>query len=294
MKNIKRAVIFFFLIFNFTSGNCQVRIQEGVITKVEILSDFQEDSTLIRTIRTGLSKDSVVNIVFILPVEKQKVQYTYGVGIEEAKKLIDLNLINNNVIFIQPEFCRTPWYGNHPTNPQIGQLNYLNDVIKNITSGYQEYNLKTYLLGFSKSGWGSMSLILNPQNNIDGIFIWDAPLMTKYNPDWDMDEVFENEKYFNESYYLPSKLTENHDIPKSKFIVLGGYDLFRNQSIEFIEKMKLYGVNFIHLDTLNYHHEWNKDWIYSLLKYQPDIIRKIETPSRCRFCRNWRKHASRI
>jgi len=129
-------------------------------------------------------------------------------------------------------------------------LNYLNDVIKNITSGYQEYNLKTYLLGFSKSGWGSMSLILNPQNNIDGIFIWDAPLMTKYNPDWDMDEVFENEKYFNECY-----------------------DLFGNQSIEFIEKMKLYGVNFIHLDTLNYHHEWNKDWIYSLLTYQPGITR---------------------
>ena len=273
MKNIKRVVIFLFLMFNFRSGNCQVRIQEGIITKVEIQSEFQEDSTLIRTIRTGLSKDSIVYIIFILPVEKQKVQYTYGVGIEEVKKLIDLNLINNNVIFIQPEFCRTPWYGNHPTNPKISQLNYLNEVIKNITSEYQEYNHKTYLLGFSKSGWGSMSLLLSPQNNMDGIFIWDAPLTTKYNPDWDMDEVFETEKYFNQSYYLPTKLTENHKISEGKSIVIGGYNLFRNQSLEFIEKMKLYGVNFIHVDTLNYQHEWNKDWIYSLLTNKPGITR---------------------
>lgn len=264
-------------------------MQEGIITKVEIQSEFQEDSTLIRTIRTGLSKDSIVYIIFILPVEKQKVQYTYGLGIEEAKKLIDLNLIKNNVIFIQPEFYRTPWYGNHPTNPKIGQLNYLNDVIKSITSGYQDYKLKIYLLGFSKSGWGSMSLLLNPQNNIDGIFIWDAPLTTKYNPGWDMDEVFETEKYFNESYYLPTKLTENHQILDGKSIVIGGYDLFRNQSTEFIGLMKIYGVNFIHIDTLNYQHEWNKDWIYSLLTYQPGITRNLETSSRCSFCRNRRK-----
>mgnify|MGYP007123661535 CR=1 FL=1 len=257
MKYTNKLVILLFLMFYFRTGNCQVVIEEGVVTKTKILSEFQEDSTLIRTIRTGLLEDSMVNIIFILPVERQ----------------IDLNFIKNNVIFIQPEFCRIPWYVNHPTNYKVGQLNYLNEVIKNITSRYNHYNHKTYLLGFSKSGWGSMSLLLNPQNNIDGIFIWDAPLTTNYNIKWDMDEVFENDKYFNEFYYLPNKLTVNHEILDGKSIVIGGYDLFRNQSLVFIEKMKLYGVNFIHLDTLNYHHKWNKDWIYSLLQYQQGITR---------------------
>lgn len=270
MKN-PITLLLLFLMFYFRSGNCQVVIEEGVVTKTKILSEFQEDSTLIRTIRTGISEDCMLNLIFILPVEKQKEQYTYGVGIEEAKRLIDLDLIENNVIFIQPEFCKVPWYGNHPTNCKVGQISYLNDVINNIKERYNHYNQKTYLLGFSKSGWGSMSLLLNSQITIDGIFIWDAPLVTNYTIKWDMDDVFENEKYFNEIYYLPNKLDENHEILYGKSIVIGGYDLFRKQSLVFIEKMKLYGVNFIHLDTLNYQHKWSKEWIYSLLQYQQGI-----------------------
>jgi hypothetical protein len=267
--------MFFFviLLFNYTLGNSQIRFEKDAISSIKIQSKYQEDSTKISTIKTELIKDSLLNIIFILPVEEQKNYYKYGSGIEEVKKLIDSNLINKNVVFIQPEFIRVPWYGNHPSNLQVGQENYLIEIIEGISAQFKNYTNKIYLLGFSKSGWGSMSILFNYPNLVDGIFIWDTPLSLNYNTTWTMGDVFGDEKYFEDFYQLQNRLLDNHDAIKYKTIVIGGYDLFRQQSLDFIEQMGVYGVGYIHDENLKYKHEWNKEWIYKLLQYKQGITK---------------------
>jgi hypothetical protein len=240
--------------------------QPGVLYEDRVYSTYQEDSTGIFTIGTPLSAEDTLHIVFTLPVEAQSKAYRYGNGIREAVKLIDAGLVRDNVLFVQPEFTRIPWYGNHPDNPRIGQENYLLETVAEVKVQYQDFSVRIYLLGFSKSGWGSMSLIFSHPELFDGILIWDAPLSAGTGLRWGMDEVFDNERYFTERYWLPGRLSEAERIPKNKQIVVGGYDNFRAESVGFVDTLRSAGISVVHLDQLNYPHTWDKNWMYPLLQ----------------------------
>ncbi len=141
-------------------------------------------------------------------------------------ELADSNLIRNDIVFVQPGFVRIPWYGDHPDNRQISQEKYLIDVISQVSMIFQNYHKNIYLLGFSKSGWGSMSVLLNYPDIIDGIFIWDTPFCTGFNQDWGMNQIFRDEKYFNSNYILTDRIGKSATELKEKIIAIGGYDMF--------------------------------------------------------------------
>ena len=257
---------FLFIIVSFQFVISSLFCQE---IRCRIKSDFQEDSTYIRIIETTITEDSVVNLIFILPVEEYKNQYEYGTGIEECKKIADSDSMLRNTIFIQPDYIRMPWYGNHPSNSEIRQLDYTIEVISHIKLkySYSDKRIMTYLLGFSKSGWGCMNIMIRYPSFIDGILLWDSPLSTVWNKNWRMEEVFGNEEHFMKNYYLMRPNAIDFEKLENKKIVIGGYDYFESQSEAFLQLLDQHGVNYVQDNSISYPHKWNKDWIYKLLLY---------------------------
>lgn len=241
--------------------------------RMKIKSDYQEDSTYLRIINTTITEDSDLNLIFILPVEQYKENYKYGNGFDECKKLIDNDKISNNVVFIQQDYINTPWYGNHDSNKKVWQLEYTIELIKNICLRYGNKNLKVYLLGFSKSGFGSINILIKYPELIDGIMIWDAPLSTKWNENWRMQDSFGSEHNFMRDYCLMRKTRIEFENLINKEIIIAGYDLFEAQSKDFLKRLDENGIKYIYDNTIKYKHEWNKDWIYRILLHCDSLIK---------------------
>ena len=252
--------------------NAQLSFPEGKIACRKVKSLFQEDSTNIMTIQTKSSASDSVSIIFILPVEEQKENQRFGSGIEEVRDLIDSNLIGENVVFVQPEFTRIPWYGDHPADTHICQEKYLIQIINQVTFSFSNRKYKIFLLGFSKSGWGCLSVMCNFPQLIDGIFIWDAPLSTGFNKEWGMDQVFRDKDYFDNYYRLTNRIGNSADMIRKKTIVIGGYDLFQKQTKTFLKFMDANQIQYHCNPALKYKHEWNKEWILSLLRDKNGIV----------------------
>lgn len=256
-------------------ASAQWPFQEGEIVLNRIKSPHQEDSTSLYTLSTGLDGSDSLSVIFLLPVERQKERYRYGVGIREVKELLDSNLLSRHILFIQPEFSRIPWYANHPSNPEVAQEKYLAGLIEDMRRQMDFSTERVYLLGFSKSGWGSMSFTLNYPELVDGIFIWDAPLATGYQKAWGMEQVFLQKPHFEENYQLTKRLARNAQKLRGKILVVGGYDFFATSCREVLEQLEQLGVAYIHDSDLNYPHEWNKTWIYGLLRHRKGLTKSL-------------------
>ena len=89
-----------------------------------------------------------------------------------------------------------------------------------------------------------------------------------------MSDVFGNEKYFENTYQLQSILLNNYNAIKHKTIVVGWYNLFKKQSLGFLNQMKANGVEYVHDMNLHYEHRWKKEWIYGLLRHKHGITNK--------------------
>ncbi len=124
-----------------------------------------------------------------------------------------------------------------------------------------------FLLGFSKSGWGAMNILISHAYLIDGILIWDAPLSTRGIEKWGMQQIFGNEDNFNNNYFLLRENGIKHEALKNKIIIIGGYDYFEDSSIEFLDLLDENEIEYFHDNTLSYPHKWDKNWIYKLLTY---------------------------
>ena len=269
---MKNCILMLLISFITSLLDAQIKFRESELAYNRVKSLYQEDSTSIITIQTKFAGSDSLTIIFVLPVEEQKEICRFGSGIQEIKELIDSNLISNNIVFVQAGFTRIPWYGDHPENIQKWQEKYLIDVISQVSLIFRNYHKRIYLLGFSKSGWGSMSVLLNYPGIIDGVFIWDTPFLTKFKKKWSMDQVFRDKKYFNNKYLLTKRICKAADVLTNKSIVIGGSDMFKKQSKTFVRILDTSKIKYSYNPDLKYNHEWNKKWIYALLRYEQGII----------------------
>jgi len=149
-------------------------------------------------------------VLYLLPVN-DGIMGQWGSGIVEARRH---NIHNRfNVICVSPEYDYTPWYGDHPTDPTLAQESYLiKAVIPMIEERFPviEGPNGRILLGFSKSGFGAMSIVLRNLDFIGKVAVWDAPLTMKnyFSGEEEMVRVFATPENFAQ-YCIPT-LIEKH------------------------------------------------------------------------------------
>jgi hypothetical protein len=85
-----------------------------------------------------------------------------------------------DLIIVAMSFQAEPWFGDHATDPKIRQSSYVKEyLVPFIERSYSVAPLpkSRLLIGFSKSCWGALSLILKDPDFYGCAASWDAPLM---------------------------------------------------------------------------------------------------------------------
>lgn len=211
------------------------------------------------------------HVLYVLPVEAG-IGGRYGDGLMEVKKANAHN--KYQVICVAIAFDTIPWYGAHATDQKIRHEDYIKNVavplIENRyrTSGTAEGRL---LLGFSKSGWGALTLILRSPDFFGYACSWDAPLM--------MDKtgfgLYGTKRHFGTSEqfakYLPITLVEQNAgrfRARERLAVLGhksfgtaGSPGKQPHTRAFHEKLKSLGVKHHYNNGLVFKHDWHSGWV---------------------------------
>ena len=98
--------------------------------------------------------------VYVLPVEAGN-EDRWGNGLQRSASTTCTT--SSQPIFVAPTFSHLPWYADHPSEPTIRQETYFLKVVLPLVE--QRYPVQAepagrLLLGFSKSGYGALSLLL--------------------------------------------------------------------------------------------------------------------------------------
>jgi hypothetical protein len=128
---------------------------------------------------------AATSIVLALPVEDcgtSTKEYGSAIGLIRSSGWL---AAHPAVAIATPAFSTTPWFGDNPASsggPRVRQESYLTEVICPYLLGGAHglpiaRNATVSLLGFSKSGWGSFSLLLRNEKTFARAALWDAPTM---------------------------------------------------------------------------------------------------------------------
>ncbi len=156
---------------------------EGVIMRHRIASPFQADTTTIRV----LMPDSVIpgrfyKVLYILPVVEND-NRRFGDGLMEMIKYDYHN--KYHLICVFPEFTSLPWYADHAVDPgRQDEKHLLNTVIPFIDDHYPTLKGEKgrLLIGFSKSGWGAITLLLRNPDTFHRASAWDTGIRVDTGP----------------------------------------------------------------------------------------------------------------
>lgn len=213
----------------------------------------------------GYDERKSYRVLYLLPV---------GAGPGSALRVFqNLDIPNRHgLIVAEMTFALTPWYGDHPTDPQIRQESYLRDfVVPFMETHYAAMRSPEgrLLFGFSKSGWGAFTLILRNPEVFGYAASWDAPyFLTDFH--YGMDRIFGTEEQLKE--YRPDLLAvrQKRHFQNRTRLVLGGENKWGmliptpaggSHTKEMHELLVANSILHVYRPDLNAIHSWKEEWI---------------------------------
>lgn len=155
----------------------QVASVRGGLYTVTIPSPFQRTATRLRVLLPdSYDPARTYRTVYVLPVEPGNAA-AYGDGLTTVRQANLHNL--HDTVFVAPSFSDMPWYADHATNVRLRQESHLiRTVIPFVEARYAVDRTAAgrLLLGFSKSGYGAVSLLLRRPDFFGRAMAWDSPL----------------------------------------------------------------------------------------------------------------------
>jgi hypothetical protein len=121
-------------------------------------------------------------VLYVLPVHEDGL-FRHGDGLVEVKKYNYHN--THQLICVAPAFTTKPWFADHDLNPQKqDESHFLKTVIPFVDANYptQASSDGRLLIGFSKSGWGSIALILRNLELFGKAAGWDIGIRVDTGP----------------------------------------------------------------------------------------------------------------
>lgn len=246
---------------------------ENNIIHIHIVSPYQPDTNDIRILLPEQIPDKQqLDILLVLPVE-QKLNSVYGDGLLTLQKQKLHNKLN--FICVAPSFSFVPWYGDHPEKDTLKQESFLlQAVLPMLRQEFQNKELRFFLLGFSKSGWGAMSLLLRHPYLFQAIAVWDAPLTVKHPYHSIMSVIFGSQENFN-NYYLKNLLIkERYVFQEKRRIALLGFDCFRAEMYEMHRLLDHLQIPHYYYEGPQTEHNWHSEWTIAAVHYLRDMAKK--------------------
>jgi len=160
-----------------TVATPQAATVRGGLSTFTIASPFQRTATRLRVLLPdSYDPARTYRTVYVLPVEPGNAA-AYGDGLTTVRQANLHNL--HDTVFVAPSFSDMPWYADHATNVRLRQESHLiRTVIPFVEARYAVDRTAAgrLLLGFSKSGYGAVSLLLRRPDFFGRAMAWDSPL----------------------------------------------------------------------------------------------------------------------
>ncbi len=251
----------------------QVDTDDAGITVYTLQSDYQPTATKLRVL--GPDSDKIDALLLLLPVEPNTgSQFGDPMAVAKAEGIHN----KNNLLVVMPTFAQMPWYGDHPSKAGIRQESHLTQAVlpalDQLFPPDKGAKRRRLLLGFSKSGWGAVSLLVRHPALFESAAAWDAPLMVEDVDRYDMKDVFGTKAYFADEYYLPNLLRQQAPLlEKRKRLALLGHALFEDQMKRSHALLSELKIPHHHAATASTEHKWDAKWmnaaVSELIKMKP-------------------------
>ncbi len=236
---------------------------EPTILTETVAGPFQPAPTSVQIILPEtLDPTQRYRVLYILPVEPGTEDH-YGSGIQEAARADVAN--KHNVICVAPTFTAMPWYADHPTDPALQQERHFVETVVPWVDAHYPVEKSAHgrlLLGFSKSGYGAVMLLLRHPEFFGKAVAWDAPV-DKTRPDqFRMIDVFGTDEHFN-NYAIPSLIrahgSQLKDSPPRIFLMRkknGDHPMEATRNA-----LKSAGIPHVYEVTDDIPHRWDSGWL---------------------------------
>lgn len=225
-----------------------------------VTSGYQSAPTRLRILRPARPRiGSQRKLLFILPVVAGA-RADYGDRLAEVRRLGMQE--DSRYVIVAPDFAKVPWYGNHPTDPGRQDESYVIEELLPLVDHLVPEAGPRLLLGFSKSGWGALSLLLRHPRLFDTAFVWDAPLAEDAPDRFGMDEAFGTRRNFEE--YRIAALLKRHagqfSGPRARIHLLGSAYFTDSMRTAHLLMGEL-GIAHTYRETGAMEHNWHSGWM---------------------------------
>lgn len=233
----------------------------AIVTKT-IQSKYQSDPVSIEVLApAAIDSSREYPVVYILPVAPGTTS-RWGSGIQEAAKADIANRFN--VICVAPAFANMPWFADHPSDPALQQeSHFIKQVLPWVEEHYPVRRAKEgrLLLGFSKSGYGAVMLLLRHPDLFERAVAWDAPLGKTAPDKFNMIDVFGTQENFSR-YAIPGLLEERASRlcrePQRIFLMPDRKGTHPMDNV--LEQLKTLGIPHVVEYTTDLKHNWESGW----------------------------------
>ena len=203
--------------------------------------------------------------IYVLPVvEDVQLQDVYGDGLEELRAL---NVHNDyNAHIIAPSFKAVPWYADHDTNLErryesFVALDLVPWVRANLSVTGQEEH---WLVGFSKSGFGAVTLLFRNPTVFDATAAWDLPADQADVNSGNMLDNYGTETNFQSNYRLTNEWIAARKGPfqaATRLWISHDHATFTDQVSAFAGRLQANQVQFMRTGGATRAHSWTSGWL---------------------------------
>ena len=169
---------------------CRSRAAEPIVVDsngfhvFELPSPYQGDiiTTLRVLVPDALDATKSYRVLYVLPVIEHD-NRRHGDGLLEVKKYGYHN--EHDLICVAPEYATKPWFSDHDQNPDKQDESHLLKTVIPFVENHYPADASTegrLLIGFSKSGWGAMSLLFRNPDLFHKAAGWDIGIRVDAGP----------------------------------------------------------------------------------------------------------------
>jgi Concanavalin A-like lectin/glucanases superfamily/Putative esterase len=230
-------------------------------------------STILRILEpTNPAPGMPRRFIYVLPVITDvDLQSEFGDGLEE---LLALNIHNAyNAYIIAPSFRAVPWYADHDS---ISHRKYETFMVHDLVPWVQA-NLSVtgqeehWLIGFSKSGFGAVTLLFRNPTVFNAAAAWDLPADQSDPYIWNMLDNYGTNANFQNNYRLTSEWIAARRPPflttprlwlSDDYAHYAGTPTFRDEVLAFAGRLLANDVQFLlEASGATRPHTWTSGWL---------------------------------
>ena len=244
------------------------RMGDDGFLRHEVRCQYQAGTTLIRVLLPARAEPTrVCPLLLVLPVEPG-LEHHYGDGLAEVRR----RQLHNRygLVVAEPTFSQLPWYGDHPSDPQVRQESYLLKVILPFLRTHYPIGpgrKNVLLLGFSKSGWGAWSLLVRHPELFERAAAWDAPLAMLAPDKYRMNVVFPTPESFRPYCLIRAMGLSNGELHSEPRLGLFGYGNFRDQHLVMHQRLDELLIPHVWRDGPPREHVWESGWVSEAVEF---------------------------